>query len=563
MKTYDIFSTDALSALVPEFLLLCGILVLILIPNLGKGTFRLPLTQIRIPWLLGGQRFSMTSHPRIPGILATLILGVAFVFSLLSQAVDADVVALKSKGGLNLLLVDGFSRLFEILFFGAILAASIASLDRLPVGKGSDSETLYNNRRQVDFYILLLTTALGMSLVALAQDLFILFIGLELASLSIYVLVAFHKESKAGTEAGVKYFIVGSVCSGVGLYGLSLIYLWAGSLQFDVLATAWNSGASTLAILGMGMILVGFGFKVSAVPFHFAAPDAYAGASSPVSAILATASKAMGMLGLIRLLVVIAIPENTDGSALWLVTLGVLSAITMTWGNLAALGTDNPKRMLAYSSVAHAGYMLAALTAIGAWKWGHVNAPSDLAGAILGAVLFHLVVLVAFKMGAFFVLAVLEMEGGASRLSNLAGLGKREPLLAAAMFIFMLSLAGVPPLAGFLSKFLVVAGIVKMAIGDLSATVAQGEIIGLMDLHWIWWFALLIFINSAISLFYYLRIGVVMFFEIPEKERQKPLPKAPFLRLVIWGCMVGTILFGIGGDALIRLCFNAIENLSL
>ena len=223
---------------------------------------------------------------------------------------DADVVALKSKGGLNLLLVDGFSRLFEILFFGAILAASIASLDRLPVGKGSDSETLYNNRRQVDFYILLLTTALGMSLVALAQDLFILFIGLELASLSIYVLVAFHKESKAGTEAGVKYFIVGSVCgNGVGLYGLSLIYLWAGSLQFDVLATAWNSGASTLAILGMGMILVGFGFKVSAVPFHFAAPDAYAGASSPVSAILATASKAMGMLGLIRLLVVIAIPE--------------------------------------------------------------------------------------------------------------------------------------------------------------------------------------------------------------------------------------------------------------
>ena len=210
--------------------------------------------------------------------------------------------------------------------------------------------------------------------------------------------------------------------------------------------------------------------------------------------------------------------------------------------------------------MAHAGYMLAALTAIGAWKWGHANAPSDLAGAILGAVLFHLVVLVAFKMGAFFVLAVLEMEGGASRLSNLAGLGKREPLLAAAMFIFMLSLAGVPPLAGFLSKFLVVAGIVKMAIGDLSA-VAQGEIIGLMDLHWIWWFALLIFINSAISLFYYLRIGVVMFFEIP--ERKAKTSKAPFLRLVIWGCMVGTILFGIGGDALIRLCFNAIENLSL
>ena len=207
---------------------------------------------------------------------------------------------------------------------------------------------------------MMLTCGLGMSVVALAQDLFVLFIGLELASFSTYVLVAFMKESKAGSEAGMKYFIVGSVASGVGLYGLSMLYLWAGSLQFSVLAEAFAvSGTEALPLIGIGFVLVGFGFKVSAAPFHFAAPDAYAGASSPVAGVLATASKAMGMVGLIRMLLIVAAPESSEGSAVWLVCIGALAALTMTWGNIAALGSTNPKRMLAYSSVAHAGYMLA------------------------------------------------------------------------------------------------------------------------------------------------------------------------------------------------------------
>ena len=170
-------------------------------------------------------------------------------------------------------------------------------------------------------------------------------------------------------------------------------------------------------------MLVGFGFKVSAAPFHFAAPDAYSGANSPVAGVLATASKAMGMIGLIRVLLVVALPDSTtDGGAVWLYTLATLSVVTMTWGNIAALGSTNPKRMLAYSSVAHAGYMMAALTAVGAWKWGEIEAPVDYAEAIVAAVLFHLFVLVAFKLGAFLVLGLLEMEGGASRLSALSGL---------------------------------------------------------------------------------------------------------------------------------------------
>ena len=167
-------------------------------------------------------------------------------------------------------------------------------MNRIPATSRADRSLsgLYNNRRQVDFYILLITTGLGMAVVALAQDLFMLFIGLELASFSTYVLVAFMKESKVGTEAGMKYFIAGHVASGVGLYGLSLLYLWSGSLQFTDLSVAFaTNGMEALPLIALGMLLVGFGFKVSAAPFHFAAPDAYAGATGPVAGVLATASQ--------------------------------------------------------------------------------------------------------------------------------------------------------------------------------------------------------------------------------------------------------------------------------
>ena len=438
----------------------------------------------------------------------------------------------------------------------------MASLDRVPAHTFAGKKTLeemYDNRRQADLYILMLTTALGMCMVALAQDLFVLFVGLELASLATYVLVAFHKESKAGAEAGVKYFIVGSVASGVGLYGLSLLYLEFGSLQLSTLSASW-SGGSILATIALGLVLVGFGFKVSAAPFHFAAPDAYAGANSPVAGILATASKAMGMIGLIRVLLVVALPDTqTDGSAIWLYALATLSVVTMTWGNLAALGSTNPKRMLAYSSVAHAGYMMAALTAVGAWHWGHVEAPADYAEAIVAAILFHLFVLVAFKLGAFLVLGLLEMEGGASRLSALSGLARRDPLIGTAMFVFMLALAGVPPLAGFMSKFLIVAAIVSTSIGDQW----MGGSISFSDLHWIWWLALAMFLNSAISVFYYLRIGVIMFLEVPEEGRRKPLPYGASIRMAIWICLVATVVLGLSSDALIEMCYRAAESLNL
>jgi proton-translocating NADH-quinone oxidoreductase chain N len=558
----EVFSTEFWQAIVPELILAIGLILVFVVPNLGNSKFRIPLTKVKVPWFLGGRRFKFTGSPAVPGMLATATLFTALGMMVI-ETIDGNMETTTiTSGDIVLLQIDAFSRFFEIIFLAAILLAAMASLDRIPANTFEGKKTLeelYDNRRQADFYILMLTTSLGMCMVALAQDLFVLFVGLELASLATYVLVAFHKESKAGAEAGVKYFIVGSVASGIGLYGLSLLYLEFGSLQLSTLAANWGDG-SILATIALGLVLVGFGFKVSAAPFHFAAPDAYAGANSPVAGVLATASKAMGMIGLIRVLIVIALPDSqSDESAIWLYALATLSVVTMTWGNLAALGSTNPKRMLAYSSVAHAGYMMAALTAVGAWKWGDVEAPGDYAETIVAAILFHLFVLVAFKLGAFLVLGLLEMEGGASRLSALSGLARRDPLIGTAMFVFMLALAGVPPLAGFMSKFLVISGIVSTSIGDLW----MNGSISLSDLHWVWWLALAMFINSAISVFYYLRIGVVMFLDVPEEGRRKPLPYGASIRMAIWICLVATILIGLSGDTLIDMCYRAAESLKL
>ena len=204
------------------------------------------------------------------------------------------------------------------------------------------------------------------------------------------------------------------------------------------------------------------------------------------------------------------------------------------------------------------------MTAVGAWNWdATISGDAGAAAvAVMTALLFHLVVLVAFKLGAFLVLSVLESEGGASRLSSLGGLAKREPLLAVAMFIFMISLAGVPPMAGFLSKLLVIMGIVRIAVGDMGAEIADGGVFVLADMHWVWWLAFLMVINSAISVFYYLRVVVVMFFDEPEEGREGPLPSGWQVRLAILACVLTTVFVGLAGDSLIRICEMAAQSLN-
>ena len=522
-----------------------GLAAIIIVPNLGDARFRIPLTNTRIPVLIGGTRFPATRDPRVPNLIAIATLVAALLAGTLALLDPPGSGAIGST-----LEVDPFSSLMTNLFLLVLILCTVSATQRLPSdpeatapaededeeGESAKTSALYDNRRQADFHILLLTLGLGMSLMAKSTHLFMLFVCLELASLSSYVLVGFHKETKAGGEAGTKYFIVGSVASAIGIYGMSLLYLWQGDLSVSGLAQSWQSMETIdpLAAAGVGMMIVAFGFKVGAAPFHLAIPDAYSGTSSMVAGVLATASKAMGFVALMRLLLTIAMPAT--GPAFWYGALAVISVVTMTWGNLAALSSDNPKRVLAYSSVAHAGYMLAAISAIGS---GLADGPAS--EMIVVAVLFHLCVLVLFKMGPFMVLSAIEREGGSHRVAGLNGLASRDPLMAASMFVFMLSLAGVPPFSGFLSKLLMLNGIVTVSAG----TGGAGSILSwATSVEPVFWLAVAIVLNSALSIFYYLRMGMVMFFEPNEGEEGSPCN--PVIRTLIVSLAVLSLAFGIG-----------------
>jgi NADH-quinone oxidoreductase subunit N len=551
--------TGEAELIIPELIMLLGLITIILIPNFGDATFRVPLTRFHIPVLIGGNRFKRTSNPKLPNQISLLVFSSALFFGLMQTSFGAVGDTLE---------VSAFSRLFTLIFTAALLLATIATTHRIPARanlrapseKDSESvaskkiDALIDNRRQVDFHIILIMVGLGMSLMSMATHLFMLFVCIELASLSSYILVAFHKETKVGGEAGMKYFIVGSVASAVGIYGMSMLYLWSGDLSLDALSAKWveSDTIDPIAGIAVGLMLVAFGFKVGAAPFHLAAPDAYSGASSPVAGLLATASKAMGFVALLRILITVTMPES--GEAFWFSTISVIAVVTMTWGNFAALTSTNPKRILAYSSVSHAGYMLAGLAAVGSGL-----ASEEATKLVLTAICFHLAVLVIFKFGAFLVLSLLETEGRSHRLEDLYGLGRREPLVAGSMFLFMLSLAGVPPLSGFLSKFLMINGIVNISAGT-GASDSSSVLEWLFSVEPVFWLAFAIVLNSALSMFYYLRIGLVMFFEEP--ENMKPMKDAFSLRIAIVVCALLTLMIGIGplSDSLLQMVTESIDS---
>jgi len=557
-------SDISLELLLPETMMIIGILAMIIIPNLGDTKIRIPLTKTSVPVLFGGTRFTQVNNPFIPSIVAIITFTASFIMSLI-------MLQAETNGNIGEVMeINQFTNLFSLIFTSALLITSVATFYRMPpytnpeIPKNTDSESslstkikiLMNNRRQVDFYILLMMVGLGMCLMSKSTHLFLLFVCLELASLSSYVLVGFYKESDIGGEAGTKYFVVGSVASAIGIYGMSLLYLWNGNLQIDSLTSSWSAMESLdpFAGIGIGLMLVAFGFKVGAAPFHLATPDAYSGSSSPIAGLLATASKAMGFVAIMKILLIVTSSEE-GVEAYWMVAIALISVITMTWGNFAALTSDNPKRMLAYSSVAHAGYMLAAIAAIGS---GLGDMDSNV--LIVTAVIFHLTILVLFKFGAFLVLTLLENEGLSHNMDGLKGLTRRDPVIAISMFIFMLSLAGIPPLSGFLSKLLMINGIVNVSAGTGSLSSAT-ILTWITSVNIIFWLALSIVINSAISLFYYLRIGLIMFFEEPVVE--KPLDKSIYLRITIIICAILTFLLGIGplSEYLLDLVNEAAQSL--
>lgn len=361
--------------------------------------------------------------------------------------------------------------------------------------------------RQGEYYTLILFAAVGMVVMAAATDLITIFLGLETMSIAVYVLAGIWHQRLASNEAALKYFLLGAFASGFLLYGIALIYGATGSLQLGAIAEhVGANGSSTLLLVGLGLLLVGFGFKIAAAPFHVWTPDVYEGSPTTITAFMAVGVKAAAFAAFARVFLHTfeAIHTEWDG-IVWM-----LAVLTMTVGNLTALVQSNIKRMLAYSSIAHAGYLLVAMVA-----------GKDLGGA---ALMYYLVAYGFMNLGAFGVVVALGRQGEPNdELSDYAGLGSRHPALAMAMVIFMLSLTGVPPLVGFTGKFYV-----------FSAAVQAGYI----------WLAVIGVLNSAVSAYYYIRVIVHMYME--ESERTFDIPALrPALAAAIIIAAAGTILLGV------------------
>ena len=328
-----------------------------------------------------------------------------------------------------------------------------------------------------EFHALLLVTALGAMVMAASRDLIMLFLGLETLSIPLYVLAAFARGDRRAQEAGMKYFLLGAFSTAFFLYGIALIFGAAGSTALSTVATA---PPSLLLRIGMGLLLVGLGFKAAVVPFHAWAPDVYEGAPLPVTAYMAVIAKVGAFAALLRVMPAVL----RSGGDEWIAVLGALSVLTMVLGNFAALLQPGVKRLLAYSSIAHAGFMLIGV-AVGTAE-----------GA--GAVAFYLVAYTLMTLGAFGVILMLERRGEeADQIADLTGLAWRSPALAVAMAVFMVSLAGLPPTAGFIAKFYVFAA-------ALDAGQTALAVIGVL--------------TSVVSAYFYLRVAYTMFTGEPRPE---------------------------------------------
>jgi NADH-quinone oxidoreductase subunit N len=394
---------------------------------------------------------------------------------------------LSAFGGM--IVLDGFSSFMNALFLASgLLAIAIAYgyLKRMGLERG-------------EYYTLILFSISGMLLMAQAADLIVVFLALELLSIPLYVLAAFARPRADSEEAGLKYFLLGAFATGFVVYGITLVFGATGATSLSRIAAAVAAGTFTkyMLLIGAALILVGFSFKVAAVPFHMWTPDVYQGAPTSVTGFMAVGAKAAGFAALLRIFVTAFPSLDLDlVPVLW-----GLAALTMVVGNVVAISQTNIKRLLAYSSIAHAGYILMAFVSFGNPK----VAPDAVASA-----LFYLVTYAITSFGAWAAVIALEKpDGKGLEISDFAGLGRKRPLLAAAMTVFMLSLTGMPPTLGLVGKFY------------LFRTALQGGYLGL---------AIIGVLTSLVSAYYYLRVVVMMYMHSGDPETESE----PWLDLT-WG----------------------------
>jgi len=422
--------------------------------------------------------------------------------------------------------VDSFSVFFKwVILLSASLVVIFSMMSReLKEGASSVGE----------YYALLVGMTIGMFLMTGASNLLMMYLAMELASISSYILAGYTKQAADSSEASLKYVIYGAVASGMMLYGISLLYGLTGATDvYGVHRALAGGGVNTLALTAAGLlIIVGFGYKITAVPFHFWSPDVYEGAPITITAILAVASKAAGFAMLIRLFTVAFVEGGLEGlqTGVWAVTAGfewnlvlaAISVLTMTLGNLVAIWQNNLKRLLAYSSIAHAGYMLMGLVVLN--------------NEGISAILIYFVVYLFMNLGAFYVVMLVANKTGSEDIETYKGLGYRSPLVAVIMAIFLISLTGLPPTAGFIGKLYLFAA--------------------LINAKW-FWLAIVGAVNSVISLYYYVRIFRNMFLRDPDTT--EPIRFSLVQVLVLLALGVPTIVLGLYFGPLVELAQTSVN----
>ena len=418
-----------------------------------------------------------------------------------------------SSGFNGMVIHDGFSFFLTILFLGSGLAAIALAFD-------------YLRRMEIDrgeYYILLLFSISGMILMSQANDLIVVFLALELLSIPLYVLSGFARPRVDSEEAALKYFLMGAFAGGFVVFGVALVFGATGTTNLSAIVTSINSNIANmqLLIIGAALVLVGMGFKVAVVPFHMWTPDVYQGAPSSVSAFMSVGAKAAGFAALLRIFIT-AFPSLASELTMVFWT---ISALTMFLGNVVAIAQSNIKRLLAYSSIAHAGFIMMALVPFG-------NAA--VSPEVVSASLFYLVAYAFTSLGAWAVVIALEKaEGGGLTLDDYAGLGRKYPLLAASMAIFMLSFTGIPPTLGFMGKFY------------LFRTVIEGGYMGL---------ALIGVFTSLISAYYYLRVIVIMYMREGEPAARKEF----WVQFTAAAAAVLVVVLSLAAEPLLNLASKAV-----
>jgi NADH-quinone oxidoreductase subunit N len=510
---------------------------------------------------------------RITGVIAFLVLAAAVYFSaseyiwqspkweggklIFPYSLTLPAPTMVPEGVVapyGMLVVDNLAVFFKMLVGTAGALVVLMSL--------ASREVRVNNDRSGEYFALIVGSCFGMFLMPASMDLIMIYISLEMVSIAGYVMAGFNKDTIRSSEASLKYILYGAFSSGLMIFGFSYLYGLTGStniiaiqqllnLQFANPAFTGNDIALWVALV---LSLAGMGYKISAVPFHFWTPDVYEGAPTPVTAFLSVASKAAGF-GLIMRFVLFTFPMNAETSQpiiAWPMVIAVLSAITMTVGNLTALQQTNLKRLLAYSSIAHAGYILMGLVAAGA-EVGFLGQSSSKSDEGIVAILVYLVAYLFMNLGAFYVVMLIANRVGSEEMEDIRGLGRRAPMLATGLAVFVVSLIGLPLTVGFIGKLYL-----------FSAIITQPE--------WLW-LAIVAIVNTIVSVYYYMRVLIAMFMRERTTEVilgdhdeaeliMTPDGKLAYswpVRLLLFVFLIPTIVLGVYFGPLLDFAQNAIR----